>query len=167
MCIDWGVSIRRACGALRFDASTSHSSFRRTCQVGVRQWVRKIEKTGLRYGHGRACAAQPDGPGDQLANDVLQTLECVCVTVGCPKLIRVDAVSAFVSRDHGLWADAGAVTLGVFRPGKPVDNGFKVGQHRTCVRAEKSCLSSPLDGCRRIAAMHLDPFAGDTRRKLA
>ncbi len=30
MCMDWGVSIRRACGTIRFDTSTYHYKSRRT-----------------------------------------------------------------------------------------------------------------------------------------
>lgn len=56
--------------------------------------------------------------------DVVQTLELVCGEIGCPKTIRVDNGSEFISRDLDLWAYANDVTLDFSRPGKPTDNGF-------------------------------------------
>jgi putative transposase len=56
--------------------------------------------------------------------DVVQTLEQVCATVGYPKSIRVDQGSEFISRDLDLWAYAKGVTLDFSRPGKPTDNAF-------------------------------------------
>ena len=41
MCIDWGVSIRGACGALRIDTSTFPSTSRRTDQAAVAQRIRR------------------------------------------------------------------------------------------------------------------------------
>ena len=56
--------------------------------------------------------------------DVVQTLERVCKTVGYPKTIRVDQGSEFISRDLDLWAYTNGVTLDFSRPGKPTDNAF-------------------------------------------
>ena len=58
------------------------------------------------------------------AEDVVAKLERVCAKLGCPKTIRVDQGSEFVSRDLDLWAYANGVTLDVSRPGKPTDNAF-------------------------------------------
>jgi putative transposase len=56
--------------------------------------------------------------------DVVRTLEEVCVAIGYPKTIRVDQGTEFVSRDLDLWAYAKGVTLDFSRPGKPTDNAF-------------------------------------------
>ncbi|KDB02800.1 integrase [Defluviimonas sp. 20V17] len=53
MCIDWGVSIRGACGALRFDTSTFHYKFRRTDQAAVERRIREICETRVRYDYRR------------------------------------------------------------------------------------------------------------------
>lgn len=53
MCIDWGVSIRGACGALRFDTSTLHYKSRRTDQAAVVRRIKEIAKTRVRYGYRR------------------------------------------------------------------------------------------------------------------
>ena len=53
MCIDWGVSIRRACGALRFDTSTFHYKSRRTDQAAVERRIKEIAETRERYGYRR------------------------------------------------------------------------------------------------------------------
>jgi putative transposase len=58
------------------------------------------------------------------AEDVVATLERVCVATRYPKTIRVDQGSEFVSRDLDLWAYAKGVTLDFSRPGKPTDNAF-------------------------------------------
>jgi len=55
------------------------------------------------------------------AEDVVATLERICVATGYPKTIRVDQGSEFVSRDLDLWAYAKGVTLDFSRPGKPTD----------------------------------------------
>lgn len=56
--------------------------------------------------------------------DVVRTLEAVCVKVGTPKTIRVDNGGEFISRDLDLWAYRHGVTLDFSRPGKPTDNDF-------------------------------------------
>jgi putative transposase len=53
MCVDWGVSIRRACGAIRFDTSTYHYKSRRTDQAAVERRIREIAETRMRYGYRR------------------------------------------------------------------------------------------------------------------
>lgn len=53
MCIDWGASIRRACGALQFDTSTFHYKSRRTDQAAVERRIREICETRVRYGYRR------------------------------------------------------------------------------------------------------------------
>ena len=56
--------------------------------------------------------------------DVVQTLERVCQTIGYPQALRVDQGSEFVSRDLDLWAYQKGVILDFSRPGKPTDNAF-------------------------------------------
>ena len=56
--------------------------------------------------------------------DVAQTLERVWARTGCPRTIRLDNGSEFISRDLDQWAYANDVTLDFSRPGKPADNGF-------------------------------------------
>jgi putative transposase len=58
------------------------------------------------------------------AEDVVATLERICVATGYPKTIRVDQGSEFASRDLDLWAYVKGVTLDFSRPGKPTDNAF-------------------------------------------
>lgn len=60
----------------------------------------------------RGRAVRPDG------------YDRVCRTAGCPKTIRVDQGSEFVSRDMDLWAYQRGVVLDFSRPGKPMDNAF-------------------------------------------
>jgi putative transposase len=50
------------------------------------------------------------------AEDVVQSLERICRSNGCPKTIRVDRVRSL--------AYAKGVTLDFSRPGKPTDNAF-------------------------------------------
>lgn len=71
--------------------------------------------------------------------DVVQTLERVCSTIGYPKAIRVDQGSEFVSRDLDLWAYTRGVTLDFSRPGKPTDNAFAEA-FNSRVRAE--CMNA-------------------------
>ena len=56
--------------------------------------------------------------------DVVTTLERVCLVIGYPKAIRVDQGSEFISRDLDLWAYQKGVILDFSRPGKPTDNSF-------------------------------------------
>lgn len=53
MCVGWGVSIRRACGAIRFDTSIYHYKSRRTDQAAVERRIREIAETRVRYGYRR------------------------------------------------------------------------------------------------------------------
>lgn len=53
MLVDWGVSIRRACQALRFDTSTYHYKSRRTDQAGLERRIKEIAETRVRYGYRR------------------------------------------------------------------------------------------------------------------
>ena len=53
ICIDWGVSIRGACGALRFDTSTFHYKSRRTDEAAVERRIKEIAETRVRYGYRR------------------------------------------------------------------------------------------------------------------
>lgn len=53
MLVDWGVSIRRACRALRFDTSTYHYKSRRTGQAGLERRIKEICETRIRYGYRR------------------------------------------------------------------------------------------------------------------
>lgn len=58
------------------------------------------------------------------AENVIETLERVCAERGCPRTIRFDQGSKFISRDLDLWAYTKGVTLDFSRPGKPTDNAF-------------------------------------------
>jgi putative transposase len=58
------------------------------------------------------------------AENVVETLERTCGTIGYPKTIRVDQGSEFISRELDLWAYTKGVTLDFSRPGKPTDNAF-------------------------------------------
>ena len=42
MCVDWGVSIRKACGAICFDTSSYHYKSRRTHQAAVERRIKEI-----------------------------------------------------------------------------------------------------------------------------
>ena len=53
MCVDWGVSIRRACGAICFDTSSYHYKSRRTHQAAVERRIKEICETRVRYGYRR------------------------------------------------------------------------------------------------------------------
>lgn len=53
MCVDWGVSIRRACGAVCFDTSSYHYKSRRTDQAAVERRIKEIAETRVRYGYRR------------------------------------------------------------------------------------------------------------------
>ena len=56
--------------------------------------------------------------------DVVRTLEEVCLRTGYPKTIRVDQGAEFVSKELDLWAYGNGVVLDFSRPGKPTDNAF-------------------------------------------
>lgn len=53
MCSDWAVSIRQACGAVKFDRSTFHYQSRRTDQAAVAKRIGEISETRVRYGYRR------------------------------------------------------------------------------------------------------------------
>lgn len=53
MCVDWGVSIRRACGAIRFDTSSYHYKSRRADQAAIERRIKEIAETRVRYGYRR------------------------------------------------------------------------------------------------------------------
>ena len=53
MCADWAVSIRRACGALRFDCSSYHYKSRRTDPAELKRRIKEICETRVRYGYRR------------------------------------------------------------------------------------------------------------------
>ncbi len=53
MCADWAVSIRRACGALRFDRSTYHYKSRRSDPAALKARIKEICETRVRYGYRR------------------------------------------------------------------------------------------------------------------
>jgi len=62
MCVDWGVSIRRACGVLCFDTSTYHYKSRRTDQAAVERRIKEIAETRVRYAlPGRRCVHRREG----------------------------------------------------------------------------------------------------------
>jgi putative transposase len=86
------------------------------------------------------------------AEDLVATLEQVCAATGCPKMIRVDQGSEFVSRDLDLGAYARGVTLDFSWPGKPTDNAF-IEAFNGRLRAE--CLNA-----------HWFLTLADTREKL-
>ena len=71
--------------------------------------------------------------------DVVQTLDRVCSTIGYPATIRVDQGSELVSRGLDIWAYARGVTLDFSRPGKPTDNAFAEA-FNSRVRAE--CMNA-------------------------
>jgi putative transposase len=50
---EWGISIRRACGALEFDRSTYHYKSRRREQAGLEARIKEICATRVWYGHRR------------------------------------------------------------------------------------------------------------------
>ena len=106
MLVDWGISIRRACKVLRFDASTYHYKSRRTGQAPLERRIKEICETRVRYGYRRVHV--------HLRRDGWK--------INMKKTRRI--YSEFISRDLDLWAYANNVTLDFSRPGKPTDNGF-------------------------------------------
>jgi len=57
-------------------------------------------------------------------HDVVEMLDKIVKVYGCPKVIRVDNGSEFISKDMDLWAYTRGVVLDYSRPGKPTDNAF-------------------------------------------
>lgn len=53
LCCDWAVSIRRACGALRMERSTYHYQSRRSDPAALKERIREICQTRVRYGYRR------------------------------------------------------------------------------------------------------------------
>jgi len=53
MRLDWAVSIRRACAALRFDTSTYHYKSRRADPAALKNRIKQICETRVRYGYRR------------------------------------------------------------------------------------------------------------------
>lgn len=53
MLADWGISIRRACKALKFDTSTYHYKSRRPGQAALERRIKEICETRVRYGYRR------------------------------------------------------------------------------------------------------------------
>ena len=53
MCSDWAVSIRTACGAMKFACSTFHYKSRRTDQAAVAKRIKEICETRVRNGYCR------------------------------------------------------------------------------------------------------------------
>ena len=53
MCVDWHVSIRRACRVLLFDTSSYHYRARRRGQADIEKRIREICETRVRYGYRR------------------------------------------------------------------------------------------------------------------
>jgi putative transposase len=53
LCVDWHVSIRRACRVLLFDTSSYHYRARRRGQADIEKRIREICETRVRYGYRR------------------------------------------------------------------------------------------------------------------
>jgi putative transposase len=53
LCMEWGVSIRRACRTLEFDTSTYHYKTRRRDQADIEARIRDICQTRVRYRYRR------------------------------------------------------------------------------------------------------------------
>lgn len=53
MRVEWCASIRRTCGALRFDTSKFHYKSRRTDQAAIERRIREICETRVRYRYRR------------------------------------------------------------------------------------------------------------------
>jgi len=56
--------------------------------------------------------------------DVVQVMEHVAFMRGCPKFIKTDNGSEFISKALDKWAYENHVTMDFSRPGKPTDNAF-------------------------------------------
>lgn len=58
----WQVSIRRACAVLRAERSSYHYTARRSDQAGLKQRIKEIAQTRVRYGYRRiAVLLRRDG----------------------------------------------------------------------------------------------------------
>lgn len=44
ICVDWGVSIRKACGDICFDTSSCHDKSRRTDQAAFERWIKEFAR---------------------------------------------------------------------------------------------------------------------------
>lgn len=53
MCVEWGLSIRMAFGAIRFDTPSTHCISRRTHQAAFERRIREICETFVPYGYRR------------------------------------------------------------------------------------------------------------------
>jgi putative transposase len=53
LCVDWRVSIRRACRVLLFDTSSYHYRARRRGQADIEKRIKEICETRVRYGYRR------------------------------------------------------------------------------------------------------------------
>jgi putative transposase len=56
--------------------------------------------------------------------EVQQVMEHVAFMRGCPKFIKTDNGSEFISKALDKWAYENHVTMDFSRPGKPTDNAF-------------------------------------------
>ena len=142
---DWKVSMRRACSALRIDRSLYVYKSKRGGQADLKQRIKEICETRVRYGYRRVhdqlatgrklrvltivdtfsrFSPAVDPRFSYRGEDVVATLERVCRSIGYPEAIRVDQGSEFISRDLDLWAYQKGVILDFSRPGKPTDNSF-------------------------------------------
>jgi putative transposase len=52
-CVEWGVSIRRACRTLEVDTSSYHYKARRRDQAAIEARIKEIAQTRVRYGYRR------------------------------------------------------------------------------------------------------------------
>jgi len=89
---------------LKAPRSTQQYKSRNDDQADLKQRIKEIAETRVRYGYRRI--------------HVLLRRE------GRPKSIRADNGPEFVSRDLDLWAYQNDVILDFSRPGKPTDNAF-------------------------------------------
>lgn len=140
MCIDWGVSIRGACGALRLDTSTFHYKSRRTDQAAVERRmmerrIKEIAPTRVPYGYRRVHVLRRRKGWEINMKKTRRIYNDLVLHLGNLRAARVAITSQqpffptcygreFISRDLDLWAYANHAALDFSRPGKPIDNGF-------------------------------------------